>query len=175
MNTSAPSTLLINLDLYCQHSSWPPQQGKPERSWTWLQRLLHVLQMFAISLEWFLDVLAFFAISLEWFSTCLHFFFKYVFLWRSLSLVYFRYTRCYDAFTSVCCSWQNKRSPIQKIQVSFVMNEFLAKCGIHQWDLLVLFSKGCSTQIQVKNEAWKTTAASSLDLHGSNWLDDMAW
>ena len=27
----------------CQHSSWPPQQGKPVRSWTWLQRLLHVL------------------------------------------------------------------------------------------------------------------------------------
>ena len=94
---------------------------------------------------------------------------------RSVSLVYFRYTRCYDAFTSVSCSWQNKRSPVQKIQVSFVMNEFLAKCGIHQWDLLVLLSKGCSTQIQVKNEAWKTTSASSRDLHGSNWLDDMAW
>ena len=65
MNTSAPSTLLINLDLYCQHSSWPPQQGKPERSWTWLQRLLHVLQTVAISLEWFLDVLAFFCHSFE--------------------------------------------------------------------------------------------------------------
>ena len=125
-----------NLDLYCQHSSWPPQQGKPERSWTWLQRLLHVLQTFAISLEWFLDVLAFFLPSVwsDFRRVCV-FFTNMFFLWRPVSLVYFRYTRCYDAFTSVCCSWQNKRYPIQKIQVSFVMNEFLAKCGIHQWDL----------------------------------------
>ena len=57
--------ITYNLDLYCQHSSWPPQQGKPERSWTWLQRLLHVLQTVAISLEWFLDVLAFFCHSFE--------------------------------------------------------------------------------------------------------------
>ena len=113
------SNMNINLDLYCQHSSWPPQQGKPERSWTWLQRLLHVLQTFAISLEWFLDVLAFFPISLVWFLDMSAYFVfdkNGLFLWRSVSLVYFRYTRCYDAFTSVCCSWQNKRSQFRKFK-----------------------------------------------------------